>query len=77
MDNKDTCKMLQLLIYLTRLVIGIAVIEHCVEVIDALLGTRIHVLFEFFLYIPHVHRSFDNVIVVLINRNKGIDERKS
>lgn len=47
------------------LVVDVAVCEHCVEVLDTLLGVPVVVVLQAFLYRAHVHRSLDDLIVVL------------
>lgn len=47
------------------LVVDVAVCEHCVEVLDALLGIPVVVVLQAFFYCAHVHRSLDDLIVVL------------
>lgn len=47
------------------LVVDVAISEHCVEVLDALLGVPVVVVLQTFLYCAHVHRSLDDLVVVL------------
>lgn len=47
------------------LVVDVAVREHCVEVLDTLLSIPVVVVLQAFFYRAHVHRSLDDLIVVL------------
>lgn len=47
------------------LVVDVAVCEHCVEVLDTLLGIPVIVVLQTFFYRAHVHRDLDDLIVVL------------
>ena len=52
--------------YLAWLIVRITVIEHSIKIFDTLLSTGIHIFLQFFLYFTHVHRMFDNIIIILI-----------
>lgn len=47
------------------LVVDVAVCEHSVKVLDTLLGIPVVVVLQTFFYRAHVHRSLDDLIVVL------------
>ena len=47
------------------LVVDVAVCEHCVEVLDALLGIPVVIGLQTFFYRAHVHGDLDDLIVVL------------
>lgn len=51
------------------LVVDVAVCEHCIKVLDTLLGIPVVVVLQAFFYRAHVHRSLDDFIVVL-ERNR-------
>ena len=57
--------------YICRLVIYVAVVEDLLEVSYALLGTVVHILLQFFLDTPHVHRLLDNIKVILREKGDG------
>lgn len=62
---------------MTNLIINVAVSEHGVEVLHALAGTAVVVIFQSLLYSAHVHGSFDDLMIVLeggrdIIRARGI-----
>lgn len=67
------------------LVVDVAVSEHGVEVMDALLGVPIVVVLQALLYCPHVHRRLDDFVVVLdeeqtresLIRNSTVKEPKN
>lgn len=50
---------------LTYLVVNVAVSEHGVEVLHALAGTAVEIVFEPLLYGAQVHGGFDNLVIVL------------
>ena len=52
------------------LVVDVAVGEHCVEVLDTLLGVPVVVVLETFSYRAHVHRNLYDLIVVLDERGE-------
>ena len=47
------------------LVVNVAVGEHGCEVVDTFLGIPVVMVFKPFLDCSHVHRIFDNIVVVL------------
>lgn len=47
------------------LVVDVAVCEHCVEVVYALLGIPVEVVLQTLFYCAHVHRGLDYLIVIL------------
>lgn len=47
------------------LVVDVAVSEHCVKVLDTLLGIPVVIVLQALLYRAHVHRNLDDLIVVL------------
>lgn len=47
------------------LVVDVAVCEHCVEVLDTLMGIPVVVVLQTFFYRAHVHRYLDDLVVVL------------
>ena len=52
----------RLLVYL---IVDVAIREHCVEVMDTLLGIPVVTVFQTFLYGTHVHRALDDLVIVL------------
>ena len=53
---------MRLLVYL---IVDVAIREHCVEVMDTLLGIPVVTVFQTFLYGTHVHRALDDLVIVL------------
>ena len=47
------------------LVVDVAICEHCVEVLDTLLGIPVVIGLQTFSYRAHVHGDLDDLIVVL------------
>lgn len=60
-----------------NLVIDVAVCEHCVEVLDTFLGIPVVIVLETLFYRPHVHRSLDDLIVVLHEGKPGGGKKTS
>lgn len=56
---------------LANLVVDVAVCEHCVEVLDTLLGIPVVVVLQTFLYGAHVHRTPYYLVVVLWGKQTG------
>jgi hypothetical protein len=54
-----------MLTYFTRPVVGLAIREHNVEVINTLISTVVIVCLQTLFDGSHVHRCFDDFIVVL------------
>lgn len=55
------------------LVVDVAVCEHCVEVLDTLLGIPVVVVLQTFFYRAHVHRGLDDLIVVLNGEREQVE----
>ncbi len=51
--------------YICRLVVGVAVVEHLSEVLDALLGTVVGLRLQLLLDDAHVHGTLDHVEIIL------------
>lgn len=47
------------------LVVDVAVSEHCVKVLDTLLGIPVVVVLQALFYRAHVHWSLDDLVIVL------------
>lgn len=57
------------------LIVNVAVSEHGVEVLHALAGTAVEIVFQPLLYGAQVHGDFDNLVIVLQEeiRTRGSD----
>lgn len=51
--------------FVSDLVVDVAVCKHCVEVVNALLGVPVEAVFQTLFDCAHVHRGFDDLIIVL------------
>lgn len=59
------------------LVINVAIGEHGVEVLHALVGTAVVVIFQSLLDSAHVHGSFDDLMIVLEGDGDTVRVRNS
>lgn len=50
---------------MSDLIVNVAVSEHGVEVLHALAGTAVEIVFQPLLYGAQVHGDFDNLVIVL------------
>jgi len=55
--------------YFARFVVSVTVGEHSVEVRNALLCRAIVSRLQTLLYCTHVHRMFDDLVIILQNKN--------
>lgn len=56
----------------SHLVVDVTICKHCVEVLDTFLSIPVIVVFQAFLYCSHIHRCFNDLIVILGSRkSKG------
>lgn len=60
---------------MSDLIVNVAVSEHGVEVLHALAGTAVEIVFQPLLYGAQVHGDFDNLVIVLQEeiRTRGSD----
>lgn len=64
-DNAVTEAHVHTASYVANLVVDVAVCEHCVEVLDTLLGIPVVVVLQAFFYCAHIHRILYDLIIVL------------